>query len=216
MCRAGDHDKRDELLPDRYHAAMQTRRRRVSLDIIPKPAPTPNPLWRKTYLWLISLSGAGICIAVLAAALAPSPGHQVQPVGGVLGSLGLLFSIWIGWYASRIPLSGVRYAKLRLRQRKKARRIVRSNPALAAELGIGRPDLPRSFNDGGLVDANHAPTSLLASLPGIDLALAQRIAATREDVGGFISAADLEITLDLPPHVLSQAKHLLIFLTMYR
>jgi hypothetical protein len=34
-------------------------------------------------------------------------------------------------------------------------------PVLARELRIGRPDVPRQFDDGGLVDLNHAPVPVL-------------------------------------------------------
>ena|ERR1017187_205681 len=191
---------------------MRDSGRHLVFNIVPRPAPSRYPVWRKTYLWLVSLAGAGICIGVLAAALAPSPGHHVQPVGGVLGSMGLLFSVWVGWYAHRVPLGGaVRDAKLMLRERRKALGIVRRNPALASELRIGRPDLPRSFRDGGLVDGNHVPASFLAELPGIDAELAERLVAVREKVGGFSSIADLEVTLDLPPGMVSKIKDRLIF-----
>ncbi|GAA4628258.1 hypothetical protein GCM10023196_043850 [Actinoallomurus vinaceus] len=42
------------------------------------------------------------------------------------------------------------------------------DPAMAWELRIGRPDLPRRFDDGGLVDVNHVPPQVLASLPGMN------------------------------------------------
>jgi hypothetical protein len=196
-------------------------------------------VWRKTYLWLISIAGAGTCIAVLAAALAPSPGNHYQPVGGVLGSLGLLFSIWIGWCAHRVPLGApdsapvtnslsegkpgitaandavIRDSRDLLLARRKALAIVRDEPDLATELRIGRPDLPRSFDDGGLVDVNHVPASFLVERPGIDAPLAERIVATRDEVGGFGSIADLEITLELAPMTIRQVKDRLIFRPIY-
>lgn len=180
--------------------------------LIPRPAPSRHPAWRKTYLWLIALIGTIISIATLAAALAPSPGHHVQPAGGVLGAAGLLFSMWIGWYAHSIPLGGpVGDAKGRLKQRERARKIAATNPALAAELRIGRPDLPRTFDDGGLVDVNQVPASWLAALPGFDTQLADKIVSTRDEVGGFASAADLEVTLDLAPGRLTQGQDQLLF-----
>jgi hypothetical protein len=204
-----------------------------------RPIPAKYPVWRKTYLWLISIAGAGTCIAVLAAALAPSPGNHYQPVGGVLGSLGLLFSIWIGWCAHRVPLGApdsapvtnslsegkpgitaandavIRDSRDLLLARRKALAIVRDEPALATELRIGRPDLPRSFDDGGLVDVNHVPASFLVERPGIDAPLAERIVATRDEVGGFGSIADLEITLELAPMTIRQVKDRLIFRPIY-
>lgn len=108
------------------------------------PGPSLHPLWRKSYLWVISLAGAGISIALLAAALAPSPGNHVQPIGGVLGTAGLFFSIWVGWYAHCVPMGEetIEDAKSRIRARERSLRLLEKNPRLASELAIGRPDLP--------------------------------------------------------------------------
>ena len=95
-------------------------------------------------------------MGVLAAALAPSPGHHVQPLGGVLGAAGLIFTIWIGWYAHCVPISPalgfqpknispIEDAKARIRLRESSRKLLLKDPRLAFELAIGRPDLATSF-----------------------------------------------------------------------
>lgn len=179
--------------------------------ILPRPRPSRHPLWRKMYLWLISLAGTGLCIALLAAGLAPSPGHHQQPAAAVVGALGILCSAWIGVYAYRIPSGAVSDAMKRMEARRKARRLLEKNPVLAGELGIGRPDLPQTFDDGGLVDVNHVPVWCLAKLPGIDDQVAARIVEAREDIGGFSSPADLEVTLNLPPGKLDEVRERLLF-----
>ncbi len=181
--------------------------------IKPNPGPSLHPVWRKSYLWIISLAGAGISVAVLAAALAPSPGNHVQPLGGVLGIAGLLFSLWTGWYAHFVPLGHptIGDAKSRIRARQRSLRMLERDPKLSSELGIGRPDLPRRFDDGGLVDVNHVPASVLTTLPGIDVTLAEEIVRMREHLGSFDSTADVEIVLNLPPTQLDQARELMIF-----
>lgn len=180
-------------------------------------------MWRKCYLWLISLAGTGICIAVLAAALAPSPGNHIRPIGGVLGVPALIFSIWIGWYAHCVPLGSVRaegsptnssaieHARARIRLREECRQLALRDPRLAFELAIGRPDLPRQFDDGGLIDVNRAPAGALASLPDIDADLAGQIVTMRRDIGGFSSADDVEVLLRLAPSQLDTARHFMIF-----
>lgn len=102
-------------------------------------------------------------------------------------------------------------ARRNIEARARARRIVAGDPVLADELRIGRPDLGRTFDDGGLVDANHVPASTLRQVPWIDDALAARIVATRGQVGGFDSLADLEVVLGLEPQVLDRAADLLLF-----
>jgi len=80
------------------------------------------------------------------------------------------------------------------------------NRPAAWELRIGRPDLQRAFDDGGLVDVNHAPVEDIADLPGIDADTARRIVATRDGVGGFSSLEDLGMTMDLPGDVVERLR----------
>jgi len=171
-------------------------------------APSSSRARRKIGLIVLGSVGICICIAVLAASLAPSPGQPYRPIGGVLGSLGLLVSIWFIWLAFRTAVSE---SKNRIRLREKARRIARRNPRLADELGIGRPDLRKNFDDGGLIDVNHVPAPYLLHLPGVNQDLAARIVELRKSVGGFTAAGDLEVTLDLEPGALHQATDLMLF-----
>ena len=75
----------------------------------------------------------------------------------------------------------VRQARRRLRDREHALRLARENPQLAAEAGIGRPDLPGAY-DCGVVDVNHASLEVITTLPGIDDRVAQQIIQTRDRI----------------------------------
>jgi hypothetical protein len=105
-------------------------------------------------------------------------------------------------------------AQARIRQRCDARRIAHSDPILARELGIGRPDLRRRFDDGGLVDVNHATAPSLAMVPGINEELAGRIVQSRQSVGGFADLTDLSVTMGIAPPVLDESKEFLVFLRL--
>ena len=73
---------------------------------------------------------------------------------------------------------------------------------LARELGVGRPDLGRGFDDGGLVDLNSAPTAVIAQVCGLDLELAQSIVAARQARGGtYFNLGELYVDVSLPPRV---------------
>jgi DNA uptake protein ComE-like DNA-binding protein len=95
--------------------------------------------------------------------------------------------------------SALGHATNQLRLREQARSIVATNPTLAHELQIGRPDRSRHFDDGGLVDVNHVPSAYLVQMAGIDAPTAERIAELRDGIGGFTSVDDLSVTLGLHP-----------------
>ena len=102
-------------------------------------------------------------------------------------------------------------ARRRIETRREARGLVERDPELAREAGVGRPDLPEAAH-GGLVDVNAAPAAVLARLPGIDDATAERIARTREELDGFASLEDLGATLDLPADTVEDLRDRAVFL----
>jgi len=102
-------------------------------------------------------------------------------------------------------------AEQRLHDRDQARRIVRENPALAREMGIGRPDRTGAAA-GGLVDVNNANVTALMTLPGINADLATEIVETREKMGGFASLEDCGETLDLDGGLVEHLRDKVVFL----
>src|SRR6266545_1972033 len=59
----------------------------------------------------------------------------------------------------------IEVARYRRGLRAEARRLVAEDPELANDLRIGRPELPRAYDDGGLIDVNHASAEAMALLP---------------------------------------------------
>ncbi|GAA1863184.1 hypothetical protein GCM10009836_49430 [Pseudonocardia ailaonensis] len=83
-------------------------------------------------------------------------------------------------------------------RREEARRIAAQDPALARELKIGRPDLmPRTYDDGGLVDLAGAPTLYIAIGCDIDPAIAHRIEEARQ-AQPLTSVDDVFAFTDIP------------------
>jgi Helix-hairpin-helix motif len=162
-----------------------------------------------------------VLLTVLSIALAPSEAvSALAMVGQLFGSLmgGTLHSFIV---RSKVFPSTRRktpndhalaLAQQRLTLRAKAREIVRDDPALAVELRIGRPDLPRQFNDGGLVDMNHAPGPVIATVPGITPDLVERILQARHVVGAFSSAEELSVTANLPVDLNAQLAEYSVYL----
>jgi len=104
-------------------------------------------------------------------------------------------------------------AALAARQRREqARAITTRDPALARELCIGRPDLPRQFDDGGLVDVNHVPVQVLVDRLGLSPAEAGRVVETRDRLGRFTSPAELAVYAELPEATVEAVRDRLLFL----
>ncbi len=125
--------------------------------------------------FIIALAG---CAAIHSAVLfRPGRGQQVPIPPGPAGM------------AER-NREAVAEAKSRIEARKKARHLVDSNPALARDLRIGRPDLPRNYDDGGLIDVNNCPGQALAGGLGLAPAEVSDVLAARDRLGGRFSSAD--------------------------
>jgi hypothetical protein len=97
-------------------------------------------------------------------------------------------------------------------RRERAREIIASDPALARELRIGRPDLPRQFDDGGLVDVNHVPAPVLVDRLGLSQEEAARVAEARVRLGRFSSPAELAVYAELPDASVEAVRGRLLFL----
>ncbi|WP_067805483.1 ComEA family DNA-binding protein [Actinomadura formosensis] len=106
----------------------------------------------------------------------------------------------------------IQIAKYRRTLRAEARALAAEDPALARELRIGRPDEPRTYDDGGLVDVNHAPREIIEKLPGMTPEMAGRVIRRREEHGGFVSAEEMAVDADIPPDVLPLMADYTIFL----
>lgn len=80
-------------------------------------------------------------------------------------------------------------------KRAQARDLAAADPLMARELHIGRPDLPRDYDDGGLVDIASAPEYVIAQVLGLPPEQAAGIIAVRDTA---ITVDDLFSLTDLP------------------
>jgi hypothetical protein len=84
-------------------------------------------------------------------------------------------------------------------RRAEARAIVTKDPLMARELGIGRPDQQRAYDDGGLVDLNSAPAAAIATTCGILVSTAELLVQAREARGGaFSDVTEALIAAEIP------------------
>ena len=120
--------------------------------------------------------------------------------------------------AASMPLSprqrnreAVAQAEGRIERRKDARHLFKTNPGLARDLRIGRPDLPREYDDGGLVDVNHVPGAVLATQLGLSAAEVSDVLASRDKLGRFGSSDELGAYTSLAPDRVDELRDLMIF-----
>lgn len=132
---------------------------------------------------------------------------------GWVGAIATSFSIAPAYRRQLAsPLqAAVEAGDLRLSDREQARRLARTNPQLAQEIGIGRPDRAGAA-DAGLVDVNNASVTALLKLPGVDGDLATRIIETREHVHGFSSVEDMGLVMDLDGDLVEGLRQETVFL----
>lgn len=176
---------------------------------------------RRRLWWLLGVIWSVIVLAGWVAAIASGGGAA----GGLLIILG-----WVGGAATSFAIrseyrravgavgspfdTAMLGARRRLADRDRARRLAREQPALARELGVGRPDLPGA-QDAGLIDVNAAPAGTLARLPGVDAALAAQIVQLRGDGEGFSSVEDLGAALDLDASVVEDLRDRVVCIPRY-
>ncbi|MET8148160.1 BTAD domain-containing putative transcriptional regulator, partial [Actinoplanes sp. NPDC005259] len=96
--------------------------------------------------------------------------------------------------------------------REQARQFALFDPARARQLGIGRPDLLRAFDDGGLVDVNHVPGHELARLPDLSSEQAHRIVMDRLNRGPYARPEELIARGVLPARTVARLAGRLICL----
>jgi hypothetical protein len=108
-------------------------------------------------------------------------------------------------------VSAISGAKDRINARGEARKLTQKDPELARELRIGRPDLARDYDDGGLVDMNHVPATVLVSHLGLSVEQAAKVVTVRSEINRFDGPSDLEEYAGLPPERVDELSELMIF-----
>ena len=150
-----------------------------------------------TVAMIVALAG---CAAVNAAVLF-RPSRAVAPLGPAAAALD----------PRQRNQQALAAARGRIERRKDARHLLQHDPDLAREMRIGRPDLPRDYDDGGLVDVNHVPGTVLETQLGLTSGEATDVLAARDKLGKFTSADELCAYTELPPDRVDELRDLMIF-----
>jgi hypothetical protein len=179
----------------------------------------------------LAYSVAGVLImAVHGITPKDAQGDPVGALGGVLETIAVLASLVVivtacvklapvrreifqrpGWEKPAADPQAEQVKQARAR-RGQARSLWASDPAVARELGIGRPDLARGYDDGGLVDLNTAPARVIASVCGVDHVLADAIVAAPTRRGGvFYGLGEVLIDMAIPSSVEGELRERALF-----
>jgi DNA uptake protein ComE-like DNA-binding protein len=170
-----------------------------------------RPLWIAMGVLFTLVTIAGWIFAVTTNGNSGAAGGLI--VLGWVGAIATSFSIRPTYKAVMgSPITqAIEGARGRISDRSTARKLVSENPALAAEIGIGRPDV-EGATDAGLVDVNNASVTALLKLPGVDGDLATRIIETREQVRGFATLEDMGMVMDLDGALVEGLRNETVFL----
>jgi hypothetical protein len=106
-------------------------------------------------------------------------------------------------------IAGVQAAR---RKREEAREMARRDPQMARDLRIGRPDLPRRYDDGGLVDMNSVPEETMTRWLGLSVAQSAQVVEARQQLSRFEHVEDLVNLASLEPSTYDQVKDRIILL----
>ena len=91
----------------------------------------------------------------------------------------------------------VRAARRARERRVETRALVASDPLLAVELGVGRPHLTASYDDGGLLDINAATEKQLMETLALTAKTATELCENRSRFEGFSSLTEVPLCTTL-------------------
>jgi hypothetical protein len=117
-----------------------------------------------------------------------SPTGWASNVGVVLMLLAMAAGAVVGFrfrdLEGDLPGAHEQLAKRELRE--SYRQLVGRDRSLAASMMVGRPDVRRSYEDGGLLDLNSLPAEALRSHGHLSTDEAQRLVELRSQLGRFV------------------------------
>ncbi len=137
--------------------------------------------------WMSNVAGMLMLAVIVAAVLQQRPLRQE-----VYGPTGRYAR-----ESAKRPDPAVAAVSLARAKRAAARALAERDPLMARELRVGRPDLPRQYDDGGLVDLNDAPAEVIADGCRVPLAMARAVVAARERLGRFTSVDEVLVYADV-------------------
>ncbi|RLP91711.1 hypothetical protein EAD98_23115 [Micromonospora sp. CV4] len=181
--------------------------------------------WRRS--WRLAVAGVGyLALLIVEVGLLDVENSDEISDNKAVGFLGLALITWLVGAVHVVLLSRGLWAAItgspgsgrdradeeRRIRREHARYLLYHYPAARDELRLGRPDLPRTFDDGGLIDVNSVPEQVLAELPGLTADQSRQLVVDRWLRGPYASMEELAGRCLLPPSATEPLRDLLLFL----
>ncbi|MGW4293991.1 AfsR/SARP family transcriptional regulator [Micromonospora chersina] len=183
-------------------------------------------LWRRS--WRLALAGIGYFLLVFSVFVLAVTSPETEEVsdGEAIFLIVAMGTCWLLGTAHVVLLNPTLWAAVgglfwtgrqrtdeqRRLRREQARYLLHHYPAARVELRIGRPDLLRTYDDGGLVDVNAVPDAVLATLPGLTVDQRRQVAVDRWLRGPYLSLEELGGRCHLPPAAAETLRDVLLFL----
>ncbi|MFG2110218.1 AfsR/SARP family transcriptional regulator [Micromonospora chersina] len=183
-------------------------------------------LWRRS--WRLALAGIGYFLLVFSVFVLAVSSPETEEIsdGEALYLIVAMGTCWLLGIAHVVLLNPTLWAAVgglfwtgrqrtdeqRRLRREQARYLLHHYPAARVDLRIGRPDLLRTYDDGGLVDVNAVPDPVLATLPGLTADQRRQVAVDRWLRGPYGSLEELAGRCHLPPAATETLRDVLLFL----
>lgn len=142
-----------------------------------------------------------------------TPTGAASDVGMALILLAIAGGVAVVLTYRRPPASlpGTESVMMRRDSRDRYRELVEKDRPLARSMHVGRPDVPRDYDDGGLVDVNSIPVHALAQYAGLNNTEAARVVEVRGQLGRFVSMDELLAYVDLPEPTATRLRDVAVF-----
>jgi hypothetical protein len=111
----------------------------------------------------------------------------------------------------QVALAGTESVLARRDSRERYRQLVAKDRPLARSMHVGRPDVPRDYDDGGLLDLNSIPAHALSQHGGLNDLEAAKIVEMRGQLGRFVSMDELLAYVDLPESTATRLRDVAVF-----
>lgn len=111
----------------------------------------------------------------------------------------------------QVALPGTESVLARRDRRERYRQLVEEDRPLARSMHVGRPDVHRDYDDGGLLDLNSVSVQTLGQHGGLNHVDAAKIVEVRSQLGRFVSMDEVLAYVDIPDSTATRLRDVAVF-----